>query len=244
MKIQTMINEENIIKISHLNFAYNKEIILENISLTVKKGDFLGLIGPNGGGKTTLLRLILGFLPVTQGEIFLFDQKITHFNNWQRIGYVAQQAGFNATGFPITVEEVMAMAGAKKIDIDQTLALTNVLDKKKKLLSELSGGQRQRVFIARALLHKPELLILDEPTVGIDSRSRTNFYELLRNLNREDNLTLILVSHEIDLIAKEVNKVACINKNLIYHDHPKELLEDNWLEKLYGKNHRLIAHHH
>lgn len=235
---------EKIVEITNLNFAYNKEVILEKVSLTIEKGDFLGLIGPNGSGKSTLLKIILGLLESKWGEVLLFGQKVKIFKDWKKIGYVAQKAGFNPTGFPITVEEVITMAGGNNQQVEEVLQLTNILDKKKKLLSELSGGQQQRVFIARALLHQPELLILDEPTVGIDSKSQREFYNLLRKLNQEKALTLILVSHEIDVIAKEVNSVACINKSLIYHGQPQKLMEHDLIEKLYGKHQRLIAHQH
>lgn len=227
--------KKEIIKITDLSFSYKSEVILHEVSLTVKEGDFLGLIGPNGSGKTTLLKIILGLLQPTSGRAELMTKKI---------GYVAQKAGFNAIGFPITVEEVISMAGGSQAEIERVLELTNIASKKKRLLNELSGGQQQRVFIARALLHNPELLILDEPTVGIDSQSQNNFYKLLKKLNKENGLTLILVSHELDVVAKEVSSVACINKNLIYHGQPQELLETDLIEKLYGKNQRLIAHHH
>lgn len=235
---------QEIINISNLSFAYHQEKALENISLQVKKGDFLGLIGPNGGGKSTLLKIILGLLKPQKGRVKLFGRKAENFKDWRKIGYVAQKAGFNSTGFPITVAEVIAMAGGKGEEIERVLKLTNILPQKNKLLNELSGGQQQRVFIARALLQSPELLILDEPTVGIDGNSQVQFYDLLRRLNQENGLTIILVSHEVDLVAKEVNKIACINQNLIYHGQAQKLLEDNLLEKLYGKHQRLIAHHH
>lgn len=235
---------KQIINISGLTFAYHQEKVLENISLQVEEGDFLGLIGPNGGGKSTLLRIILGLLEFKKGKVKLFDQEIKEFRDWQKIGYVAQKAGFNPTGFPITVAEVIAMAGGRGEEIEQVLKLTSILPQKNKLLNELSGGQQQRVFIARALLRQPQLLILDEPTVGIDGNSQVQFYDLLRRLNQENGLTIILVSHEVDLIAKEVNKIACINQNLVYHGQAQKLLEDNLLEKIYGKHQRLIAHHH
>ncbi len=235
---------KNIIDINNLNFSYNREPVLEKISLEVKKGDFIGLIGPNGSGKSTLLKIILGLLKPNSGEVTLFGTPIAKFKAWIKIGYLAQKAGFNPSGFPITVEEVLNMTGSKKEEIDRVLKLTDISLERKKLLSELSGGQQQRVFIARALLNKPELLILDEPTVGIDSHSQINFYNLLRTLNQENNLTIILVSHEIDVLSKEVDKVACINKNLIYHGHPQKLLEENLIEKLYGKHQRLITHQH
>ncbi len=235
---------KQIINISGLTFAYHQEKVLENISLQVEEGDFLGLIGPNGGGKSTLLKIILGLLEFKKGKVKLFDQEIKEFRDWHKIGYVAQKAGFNPTGFPITVSEVISMAGGKGVEIERVLKLTNLLNKKNHLLSELSGGQQQRVFIARALLHEPQLLILDEPTVGIDGNSQVQFYDLLRQLNQEKGLSIILVSHEVDLVAKEVNKIACINQSLIYHGQAQQLLENDLLEKLYGKHQRLIAHHH
>lgn len=198
--------KKEIIKITDLSFSYKSEVILHEVSLTVREGDFLGLIGPNGSGKTTLLKIVLGLLEPTSGTAKLMTKKI---------GYVAKKAGFISTGFPITVEEVISMAGGSQEEIERVLELTNIASKKKRLLNELSGGQQQRVFIARALLHNPELLILDEPTVGIDSQAQNNFYKLLKKLNQENGLTLILVSHELDVVTKEVSSVACINKKII-----------------------------
>ncbi len=233
-----------IIEIKHLNFAYQREKVLTDISLTVRSGDFLGLIGQNGSGKSTLLKLLLGLLKPKSGEVLLFGQRVESFKDWSQIGYVAQKSNFSSNGFPVTVYEVLRMTGVATEEIERVLALSSLQSKKDRLLTELSGGQQQRVFIARALLNRPKLLILDEPTVGVDGNSQIKFYELLRKLNQEEQLTIILVSHEIDIIAREVSKVACINQSLVYHGHPKELLEDNLIEKLYGQHHRLIAHTH
>lgn len=234
----------NIIEISKLNFGYQREKVLEDISLVVREGDFLGLIGQNGSGKSTLLKLILGLLKPSKGEVLLFGQKAERFKDWSKIGYVAQQGSFSSNGFPVTVGEVLTMTGASAKEIERSLALSSLGTKKTHLLSELSGGQQQRVFIARALLGNPKLLILDEPTVGVDGGAQAKFYELLRRLNQEKKLTIILVSHELDVVAKEVGQVACINKRLVYHGHPKELFEQDLIEKLYGGQHRLIAHSH
>jgi zinc transport system ATP-binding protein len=198
-----MKTKKEIISIKDLSFVYQKELILHEFSLSVIKGDFLGLIGPNGSGKTTLLKIILGLLEPTSGKVKLLSKKI---------GYVAQKAGFASSGFPITVEEVISMAGGKAKEIERVLELTGIASKRKRLLNELSGGQQQRVFIARALLHKPELLILDEPTVGIDSEAQNKFYELLRKLNREQGLTIILVSHDLDTVEKKVDKIINLGK--------------------------------
>jgi zinc transport system ATP-binding protein len=233
-----------IIEIKNLSFAYQREKVLENISLVVQEGDFLGLIGQNGSGKSTLLKLILGLLQPTKGEILLFGQRAERFSDWSKIGYVAQKSNFDSNGFPVTVAEVLHMTGANSKEIERVLTLSNLSHKKQRLLSELSGGQQQRVFIARALLSRPKLLILDEPTVGVDGNSQTKFYELLRKLNQEEKLTIILVSHDLDVITKEVGQVACINQSLVYHGHPEQLFANDLIEKLYGGQHRLIAHAH
>ena len=128
--------------------------------------------------------------------------------------------------------------------IQQTLKAVNMEDHKNKLLRELSGGEQQRIFIARALVSKPEILILDEPTVGVDLSSQSKFYKLLRDLNLKYKLTLILVSHDIGVVAHQVNELACINCRLICHGKPKDVLKNEFMEKLYGKDLRFVVHEH
>lgn len=231
------------IVIDQLSFSYHHEQVLRDISLTIEQGDFIGLIGQNGSGKSTLLKLILGLLPLQKGTISLFGQSLPTFSAWGQIGYVAQHS-LIAQQQPISVKEVLRMTGATTEAIQEALALVNLLDQQQRVLTDLSGGQQQRVFIARALLKQPRLLILDEPTVGVDSRSQQQFYALLKHLNQSKKLTIILVSHELDVVAKIVDKVACLNQTLIYHGAASAILEQELLEQLYGKQHRLIAHHH
>lgn len=234
------------VKVDHVSFRYSGETVLDDVSLEVKKGDFLGVIGPNGSGKTTLLRLMLGLLRPTQGEIYLFGRSLADFSDWRRIGYVPQKAGAVAstTRFPVTVKETIAMEGASGAAIDRALSAVGMADHRNKLLAELSGGQQQRVFIARALASKPELLILDEPTVGVDVESQSQFYDLLKKLNREMHISLVLVSHDVDVVAHEVKTVACLNKTIVFHGQPHELAHGDFLEKLYGKNVRFVVHGH
>jgi zinc transport system ATP-binding protein len=172
------------------------------------------------------------------------------------IGYVPQKVTQLERNFPITVEEVVAL-GRLRVDkffnhlnaedqtkITEALTTVDLLPFRKRLLSELSGGQQQRVFIAKALAGEPKLLILDEPTMGIDIESQEKFYALLGALNKAENITIIIVSHDIDVIVNQVNSVLCLNKHLIYHGSPKNFLKDEVLEKLYGKNRKFIIHAH
>ncbi|MFH0863718.1 MAG: metal ABC transporter ATP-binding protein [Candidatus Gottesmanbacteria bacterium] len=236
--------DDIIVKISGVSFSYNDEPAISDINLEIKRGEFLGIIGPNGSGKTTLLKIIIGLLKPQKGEIQLFGQDINRFKYWSKIGYVPQRAGSNVTSFPISVEEVVGMGGASYKAVTDALTEVEMEKYRKRLLRELSGGQQQRVFIARALATKPELLILDEPTVGVDVDSQAKFYQLLRDLNQNLGLTLALVSHDIDVVAHEVSEVACINCKLVCHGKPKDILKSDYLENLYGKELRFVIHGH
>lgn len=232
-----------IIELKHISYRYQQELVLRDVSLQVESGDFLGLVGPNGGGKSTLLKLILGLLPLQTGTLQLFGQKQQQFRDWHKIGYVAQRS-FIKHAQPVTVTEVLEMTGASASEIMRALELVDLLNQKHKNIAELSGGQEQRVFIARALLNQPQLLILDEPTVGVDQKSQNSFYELLNHLNQAHQLSIILVSHEVDLISSSVKNLACINQSLLYHGHPDALRDEQLISKVYGSKQQLITHHH
>lgn len=239
--------EDTLVSIRDVSFAYNGELVLDHINLTIKRGEFLGVIGPNGSGKTTLLKIILGLLKPKTGSVEL---------RGARIGYVPQKPGSAVTHFPITVEEVVAlgrMHAGRWFDfvtredqkaISHAIGAVEMERERKRMLNELSGGQQQRVFIARALASSPELLILDEPTIGVDIEAQEKFYQLLRNLNVEQKLTLILVSHDVDVVAHEVNTIACINTKLVCHGKPKDILKSDFMEQLYGKELRFVVHGH
>jgi zinc transport system ATP-binding protein len=249
-------NQPPLISLKDVSFRYTAEDVLEGITLEIHKGDFVGIIGPNGSGKTTLLRIILGLLKPQQGSVSLFDQPLSQFHEWWRIGYVPQKAIHIEAQFPVTVAEVVAQGRFARVGllhrlsqkdkeaIDHALEVVGMRETRDRLIRELSGGQQQRVFIARALASEPELLILDEPTAGVDIESQEEFYKLLAQLKREKSLTLVIVSHDVDVVVNEVNQLVCINKRLVYHGSPKKFITGEYLEKLYGKERRLILHGH
>ncbi len=255
--MQPVNHTQNIIELHNISFSYNgTEKVLENISFAVHKGDYLGIIGPNGGGKTTVLKIMLGLLKPTTGTVRLFGKDIREFKDWSKIGYVPQKTTHFDTNFPVTVEEVVAMGRYAKRGlfhfptkedtqkVHKALEQVEMLQSKNRLVGDLSGGQQQRVFIARALATEPEVIFLDEPTVGVDVNTQEQFYLLLSKLNKELSLTLVLVSHELDVVARESTEVACINRNLVCYCKPHELLKNGGLEELYGKELRYILHNH
>jgi zinc transport system ATP-binding protein len=229
--------------------------VLERINLTVEPGDFLGIIGPNGSGKTTLLRIMLGLLPPLRGAVRLFGHPPGSFRQWGRLGYVPQKAALDR-GLPVTVREVVAtglltslgvfgrIGGAERRRIGEVLGHVGMEEHGAARIGALSTGQQQRVLIARALVSKPELLILDEPTGGVDPEAQTSFYALLHHLNRERDVTLILVSHDIGVVAREVTKLACLNRRLVFHGRPGDFLSDAALAALYGPAVRVVSHEH
>lgn len=246
-----------LVRLRDITFGYNGTRVLDGVNLTVERGAYLGLIGPNGSGKTTLLKLILGILPAPRtGEIELFGTPIQRFREWWRIGYVAQKAASFNTAFPATVEEVVLTGLAARRGLlrrytladrqaaTEALQRVGMVEHRRQLIGRLSGGQQQRVFIARALVSRPELLVLDEPTVGVDASAEAQFYQLIRDLRREMGLTVILVSHDIGAVSHEVNSLACLNGKLFYHGSPDDFGTDEQLCMLYGHAVRGIRHHH
>ncbi|SFE29471.1 metal ABC transporter ATP-binding protein [Alteribacillus iranensis] len=247
--------ENGVIQIENVSFRYGTQNVLEKVNLTIEQGSFLGLAGPNGSGKSTLIKIILGFETPDMGRVTLFHVPVSKFKNWEKIGYVSQKANSFNTGFPATVYEVVSMGLYGKIGlfrflnkkhkkkIDETLQLVGMREFKHRSIGELSGGQQQRVFIARALVSEPEVLILDEPTVGVDTQSVQQFYHLMSHLNREKKITLLLVTHDIGAMTKYVTHVACLNKRLHFHGSSHDF-EESELSSLYGHDVTMITHEH
>jgi zinc transport system ATP-binding protein len=243
------------VEIEDVDYSYGPVRVLEGIHLTVEPGDFLGIIGPNGSGKTTLLRIMLGLLEPDRGRVRLFGHSPASFRQWGRLGYVPQKATLDPA-LPATVQEVVAtglvptlglfgrVRAAERRRITEVLGHVGMEVYGDARIGALSTGQQQRVLIARALVSNPELLILDEPTGGVDPEAQTSFYALLHHLNRERELTLILVSHDIGVVAKEVTKLACLNRRLIFHGRPADFLSDAALTALYGPSVRVVSHRH
>ena len=247
---------KNILEVQGVSFSYGDTVVLKDINLIVHQGDYLGIIGPNGSGKSTLLKLMVGLLKPSQGEIKLFGEKLNNFKDWHKLGFVSQRVINFDPLFPATVKEVVAMGRYTHKKIWQRLNKTDEEIIKRSLLQvemenfenraigDLSSGQQQRVFIARALAAEPEVIFLDEPTVGIDAATQEQFYALLKKLNLDLGLTLIMISHDLDIMAKETTELACVNQNLTYHDNPASCIRSGNIEKLYGGNANVIIHKH
>ncbi len=211
--MQKLINEKKpAIYIKDLSFSYGNEEIFKDLSCKIFLGDYVALVGHNGSGKTTLLKIILGFLKPKKGKIYILGQENNKLKEWIKVGYVPQNPEISAFYAPITVEETIKMEEVKKEKINEVLNIVGMINYKNKLLRELSGGQKQRVFIARALVKNPEILILDEPTVGVDVKTQESFYNLLDKLNKEKSITIILVSHDLHTISHRAKTIIQLDR--------------------------------
>jgi zinc transport system ATP-binding protein len=243
-------------ELKQVTFSYEFEPVLENACLQVEKGDYIGIVGPNGSAKTTLLKLMIGLLKPKSGEVKLFGKNVTDFKDWEKVGYLSQKATAINSSFPATVFEVVAAAikvkktlfNRKDIvaeKVKNSLKLAGIEHLQNKMIGNLSGGQQQKVFIARALVKKPEILLLDEPTTGIDLKSQEEFYEFMEKLNKEIGITIVMVSHDIGVISEKVSKVACMwNKKIIVHKTCCDVPFSNILTEVYGDKMKLIVHQH
>lgn len=229
---------QRIIKVRDLNFSYNGQPVLRDVDLEVAAGDFMAMIGPNGGGKTTLLKLMLGLLSADRGQILIFRKSPKAVSH--RIGYVPQDVHINKD-FPVSVLDVVLMGKLKpgrgwtrhsdndRAAARQALEKVEMADHDDRRIGELSGGQLQRVFVARALVTEPDLLFLDEPTASIDTKGQREFYTLLKELN--ESITIIVVSHDLMVVSGYVKSVACVNQRLHYHGHAE--LTGEMIELMY-----------
>jgi zinc transport system ATP-binding protein len=213
------------IEVEHVFYSYESSEVLKDVSFTLESGEFLGIIGPNGGGKTTLLKLLLGILKPDRGLIRVLGQE--PHNASHRVGYVPQNMAFSRS-FPISVMDVALMGrlsrwriGKKYKDedrqkVESVLKRVGMWDHRDRLMGKLSGGQRQRVLIARALATDPEILFLDEPTAGVDSEFQTDLYDFLKELNRE--VTIVVITHDIGVVSSYMKSIACLNRYFIFHE--------------------------
>ncbi|PNZ26460.1 ABC transporter ATP-binding protein [Staphylococcus petrasii] len=247
-----------VFELKNIDYFFDNKQVLENINIKINKGDFLAIVGPNGAGKSTLLKVILGLLPLQNGEIFI-DGKSYKKNTQSalKISYVSQKANAFRAGFPASVREVVlsGLTKTKKLfqrfnkedeklveDVLTRLNIHHLIDKN---IAELSGGQQQRILIARALISNPSVLILDEPTNGIDAKHVSEFYETLERLKQE-GITIILVTHDIGVVADTATKVACLNKHLHFHGSTEEFksLDEVEISKIYGHPVKFVDHQH
>lgn len=239
--------EKVIVKLKDIWVHYDSIPVLEGINLSIETNDFLGIIGPNGGGKTTLLKVILGLIKPSRGTVEVFQKSPQESKS--KIGYVSQHNLFDRD-FPASVRDVVLMgrygntglfkrySRADKESVKSALEFAGMFDYRSRQIGKLSGGEQQRVFIARALVSGPELLLLDEPTASVDSAMQTEFYELLEKLKKR--MTIVMVSHDIGAVSVYVDKIACLNRQLFYHGFKE--ISPEVLEATYKCPVQMIAH--
>lgn len=237
-----------VIELKSVWFSYNGSPALENVNLSVEQRDFLSVVGPNGGGKTTMLRLILGLIKPSRGEVRVFG--VSPVKARPRIGYMPQNTSLDPL-FPVSVMDVVLMGRLgtggghcgffRKEDreaAEDSLKKVELFDVRHRPFSELSGGQSQRVLIARALVSRPELLLLDEPTANVDVAVGTEFYDLLHQFNK--TMTIVLVTHDLGFVSKYVKNVACVNRRVV--GHPTCDISGEMINEIYGTDVHVIRH--
>ena len=242
------------VEVEEVTFAYGETVAVEDVSLTVEEGSFLGLIGPNGSGKTTLLHLMIGLKEPDSGTVRLFGEPAAEFDEGERIGYVSQRATDRSNSMPVSVREAVLMGRFPHVGhrrpgpadqklVDDALERVGISDLADRPIGKLSGGQRQRTFIARALAAEADLLALDEPTVGVDADSRTDFYNLLDELN-DQGITIVLIEHDVDILTEHVDSIACLNRKLYHHGDTVSFLESDAIAEAYGTTGKIVSHDH
>lgn len=239
--------DKEIVRLEDVWVSYESGLVLEGINLSIKQGDFLGVIGPNGGGKTTLLKVILGLVKPERGKVTVMRESPERGRKY--VGYVAQNNLFDRD-FPVSVWDVVLMGrwrwagllrhyqNKDKEAASRALEEVEMLGLRSRRIGSLSGGQQQRVFVARALATEPELLLLDEPMASVDVTMQESFYELLSQLQKK--MAIVMVSHDIGAVSIHVNKIACLNRRLFFHDSKEISAEE--LEAVYGSPVEMVAH--
>ena len=226
-------------------FSYGSEPVVRDINFSITPGEFAAILGPNGSGKTTLMKLALGLLKPTSGEVLLFGEPAESFTDWHRVGYVPQRTQATESRFPASVREIVNFgsysgfnplavfkrkSSSRVDDAMEQAGITNLADRR---VSDLSVGQQQRMLIARSLVRQPDLLVMDEPVAGVDAAGEEQFHSMVRRLNRDLGITIVMVSHDIGAVMREATTCACINRDIVFHG-PVHQLDAEALSGLYG----------
>lgn len=244
------------VQATHLTVRREGETVIDNASFTINQGEYVGIVGPNGGGKTTLLLSLLGLLPRSDGDIQLFGESIDSFHQWERIAYVAQDALNFDHHFPLTVRELVALGRlgssslGRRLDssdwktVDEALNLMGLASLAHRRIGHLSSGQKQRMFIAKALVRHPDLLLLDEPVTGVDAHTQEKFYQKLSDLNLQRGITIVVVSHDLAAVFCRMSSVMCVNREVHMAAITEDLEPNDILRKVYGEHFHFVFHRH
>lgn len=245
-----------VLEVSNLNVFRSNSVVIEDANFTIHKGDYVGIVGPNGGGKTTLLLALLKITPRTGGRIKLFGQDIESFSSWEKVAYVPQHAINFDTQFPLTARELVSLGRVNRSNLGRTLTRTDmkavneilefmeISEIANRRIGQLSGGQKQRVFVAKALVRKPEIILLDEPIVGVDTKTQEKFYKKLSDLNIKKGITILLVTHDLTAVFCRMSKVMCINRWVNVSEITANLKPGDVLRKAYGEHFHFVFHKH
>jgi len=245
-----------ILEVSDLQVNRSNSVVIEHANFTIHRGDYVGLVGPNGGGKTTLILAILNILPRINGTIRLFGQDIKSFSDWEKVAYVSQNAINFDPQFPLSVRELVALGRVNRSNLGRTLkeedwkAVDDILefmgisDVADRRIGQLSGGQKQRVFVAKSLVRKPEIILLDEPIVGVDAETQEKFYKKLSDLNIEKGITILLVTHDLTAVFCRMSKVMCVNRLVNVSEITESLKPEEALKEVYGDHFHFVFHRH
>jgi zinc transport system ATP-binding protein len=247
---------EPILELENVNVERSNNLVIQNANFTIGRGDYVGLVGPNGGGKTTLILALLNFLPHTKGTIKLFGTNIDKFSAWEKVAYISQNATSFDSKFPLTVRELVSLGRIKKGNVarrftqqdweavDDSITFMGLSEAADKRIGQLSGGQKQRVFVAKALARNPEIIFLDEPIVGVDATTQEKFYKKLSDLNTKRKTTILLVTHDLTSVFCRMSKILCVNKYVEITQITDSLDPNTLLKRAYGEHFHFVFHKH
>ena len=245
-----------VLEVSNLYVDRVNSVVVEDANFTIHQGDYVGVVGPNGGGKTTLLLALLNILPKTRGNIRLFGQSTESFSSWEKVAYVPQNALNFDSQFPLTVRELVSLGRINRSNlgrtlkrpdwaaVDEVLEFMGISEIANRKIGHLSGGQKQRVFVAKALVRKPEIILLDEPIVGVDAETQEKFYKKLSDLNLKKGITILLVTHDLAAVFCRMSKVMCVNRCVNVADITEDFEPEEVLRKAYGEHFHFVFHKH
>jgi zinc transport system ATP-binding protein len=245
-----------VLKVSSLQVDRGNSVVIEDADFTINQGDYVGIVGPNGGGKTTLLLSILNSIPKAKGNIRLFGQNIESFSHWDKVAFVPQHAVNFDAHFPLSVRELVSLGRLNRNNlgrtlkhsdwevVDEVIEFMGISDISDKRIGQLSGGQKQRVFVAKALVRHPEIILLDEPIVGVDAKTQEKFYKKLSDLNIKSGITILLVTHDLTAVFCRMSKVMCINRFVNVTEITKDVEPEEVLRKAYGDHFHFVFHKH